>query len=80
MPRKLRELRTDLQRNGWRIDRQKGSHQTWEHSLVPDLSVVLAGKDGDDAQPYQVRKVRDAIRRSRAAEAARNRQQKGQQP
>lgn len=73
MPRKLRELRADLRRAGWTIDRQKGSHQTWTHPLVADFVVTLAGKDGADAIQYQERDVREALERARAA-------RKGQQP
>ena len=33
------------------------------HPLLPGLSIVLSGHDGDDAQPYQERDVRMAIKR-----------------
>lgn len=66
MPRKVRELRADLRREGWFIARQRGSHETWRHPLAP-TPVVLAGKDSDDADRYQEREVRDAIRASREA-------------
>lgn len=72
MPRKLRQLRADLHRARWSIDRQLGtSHQIWKHPLVPDLEVNLAGKDGNDAKHYQERDVREALRRSREAEMRR---------
>jgi predicted RNA binding protein YcfA (HicA-like mRNA interferase family) len=73
MPRKLRELKADLRREGWAITRQRGSHQTWRHPLVP-FPVVLAGKDRDDADHYQERAVRDAIRAARDADAQRRQQ------
>ena len=60
MPRKLRELRADLRRAGFRNRGGKGDHQNWEHPRVAK-SVGLAGKDGDDAQPYQERAVRVAL-------------------
>jgi hypothetical protein len=63
MPRKLRELRSDLRRAGFAVDHQTGSHQVWTHPLVPDVSANLAGSDGADAKPYQERQVREAIRR-----------------
>ncbi len=55
MPRKVRELRSQLRRAGFTTDpaRGKGSHTYWEHSLLPGRAVTLAGKDGDDAQRYQ---------------------------
>lgn len=72
MPRKLRQLRSELRRGRWSIDRQSGtSHQIWKHPLVPDLEVNLAGKDGDDAKHYQERVVREALRRSHEAELRR---------
>ena len=62
MPRKLRQLRSDLRRAGLELtDRGKGSHEVWEHPDVPDASVTLSGHDGDDAKPYQERDVRRAI-------------------
>jgi predicted RNA binding protein YcfA (HicA-like mRNA interferase family) len=66
MPRKLRQLRADLRREGWAIARQRGSHQTWKHSLV-STPVILAGDDGDDADHYQERDVRKAIQATREA-------------
>ncbi len=61
MPRKIRELRADLRRAGFSIDRQTGSHQVWKHPLLPGLSAVLAGTDGADAKPYQERQVRSIL-------------------
>jgi hypothetical protein len=63
MPRKIRQLKADLWRAGAGIVRQKGSHATWQHPLVPGVLVELAGNDGDDARQYQERDVRDALRR-----------------
>jgi predicted RNA binding protein YcfA (HicA-like mRNA interferase family) len=61
MPRKLRELRSDLRRSGWVSVRQTGSHQTWQHPELPGISIRLSGNDGDDAKPYQERDVSRAI-------------------
>ncbi len=63
MPRKLRALKTDLRRAGFTSDtkRGKGSHSAWQHPLVPQNEVTLAGHDGDDAQSYQERDVRRAL-------------------
>ncbi len=68
MPRKLRELRRDLCRGGWRITRQRGSHEVWTHPLV-SLPVILNGKDSQDAHRYQEEDVTAAIEASREAEA-----------
>jgi predicted RNA binding protein YcfA (HicA-like mRNA interferase family) len=69
MPRKIRELKADLRRAGWREipGRGKGSHTHWSHPLVPD-PITLSGHDGHDAQPYQERDVREGIRRAREEE------------
>jgi hypothetical protein len=40
-----------------------GAHATWQHPAIPGVLVELAGHDGDDAQAYQERDVRDALRR-----------------
>lgn len=72
MPRKLRELRADLRREGWYIARQTGSHQTWRHPQVRRRA-MLAGKDGADAKPYQEEEVAAALA---AVQALR----KGKQP
>jgi hypothetical protein len=72
MPRKLRELRADLRRAGFRNRGGKGDHQNWEHPRVA-RAVGLAGQDGDDAQPYQERAVREAL-------AELGRTQKGLEP
>jgi predicted RNA binding protein YcfA (HicA-like mRNA interferase family) len=63
VPRKLRQLKTDLRRAGASIVRQRGSHTTWQHPDIPGVLVELAGQDGDDAQPYQERDVRAALQR-----------------
>ncbi len=68
MPRKLRQLRADLKREGFILDtkRGKGSHTYWTHPLVA-YPVVLSGHDGDDADHYRERDVRNAIRDLREA-------------
>jgi predicted RNA binding protein YcfA (HicA-like mRNA interferase family) len=63
MPRKLRELRADLRRAGFELDRQKGNHQIWRHPRFPALRVTLAGDNGDDAFPYQESQIRIALKR-----------------
>jgi predicted RNA binding protein YcfA (HicA-like mRNA interferase family) len=71
MPRKLRELRSDLRRSGFVIDRRTGSHETWKHPTVPSVSVTLAGGDGADARPYQEDQVKEALRTVREIERRR---------
>ncbi|MGI8857972.1 MAG: type II toxin-antitoxin system HicA family toxin [Thermomicrobiales bacterium] len=57
MPRKIRQLKADLQRVGCVMRPGKGSHTVWEHPLLTD-KIVLSGQDGDDAKPYQEKDVR----------------------
>jgi hypothetical protein len=72
MPRKIRELKADLRHAGYRqIPRRgKGSHTWWEHPLVPQ-PLALSGHGRDDAQPYQERAVRDAVRLAQEEEGRR---------
>jgi len=72
MPPKVRQLRGELQKAGFQEEakRGKGSHTWWQHPNLPEFPVNLAGQDGDDAKPYQVKDVRDAL-------AALKRKQKG---
>lgn len=62
MPPKIRELKQVLRQAGFRelARRGKGSHTIWGHPAVAML-VVVAGQDGDDAKPYQVRLVTQAL-------------------
>ena len=71
MPRKIRQLRADLQRAGLvqLKERGKGDHQVWEHSTIPGVQVVLDGKDGADAKPYQERNVQAALAKVRNTDA-----------
>lgn len=61
MPPKIRELIAELERNGFVNRGGKGSHRNFEHHS--GLRVTISGKAGDDAQKYQVRLVRDSIRK-----------------
>ncbi len=71
MPRKLRELRRELQGAGYRMRPGKGSHEVWEPPLVPQFPVVLAGKDSDDSRHYNERDLRRSFQ---ALEEAKRRQ------
>jgi len=60
MPKKIRELISDLQRSGFFLDRQKGSHRQYKHPQIPGL-ITLSGSEGDDAKVYQERQVAKAV-------------------
>jgi len=62
MARKIRQLIADLQSAGFQIVAGgKGSHCKFRHPGFRG-SVILSGKEGDDALPYQEKQVRNAIR------------------
>lgn len=73
MPRKIRQLKPGalwaLRRAGFRPvrDRGQGSHTVWQHPDVSEAEAILSGADGDDAQHYQKRHVREEIARARRA-------------
>jgi hypothetical protein len=67
MPRKLRQLKADYRKLGFTEDKSggKGSHSKWTHPLLSGFTIVLSGRDGDDAAPYQERdlqKARESVR------------------
>lgn len=61
MPKKIRELKSVLKKAGFSYRSGKGSHTVWSHPLL-DYSLVLSGKDGADANKYQEKDVKNAIR------------------
>ena len=61
MPRKIRQLVADLQKSGFALTSGgKGSHRKFRHPRFPG-AVILSGGDGDDAQHYQEKQIRNAI-------------------
>ena len=63
MPVKIRKLKAALSQAGFYSRSAKGSHTVWRHPALPTVRVTLSGKDGDDAQHYQIDDVRDALRK-----------------
>ena len=62
MPRKIRQLISDLTKAGFvRAAGGKGSHRKFRHPRIPG-AVILSGGDGDDARHYQEKQVLNAIR------------------
>ena len=68
MPRKVRQLKTDLRAAGFvqLPGRGKGSHSVWVHTVHTGISVTIAGQDGEDAKRYQEDQVTAAIKESKA--------------
>jgi hypothetical protein len=75
MPRKIRQLKADLRREGYQLlpKRGKGDHTAWRHPLVGGRPVILDGQDGDDAKRYQEQDVRQAVAAARHAREGRAR-------
>jgi predicted RNA binding protein YcfA (HicA-like mRNA interferase family) len=62
VPRKIRQLVTDLERAGFvLVPGGKGSHRKFRHAKFPG-AVILSGNDGADARHYQEKQVRNAVR------------------
>jgi predicted RNA binding protein YcfA (HicA-like mRNA interferase family) len=53
MPRKIRELKAQIAREGFIYlpKRGKGSHERWRHPLLRK-TLTVPGKDGDDVPLY----------------------------
>ncbi|HEY0791409.1 MAG TPA: type II toxin-antitoxin system HicA family toxin [Chthoniobacterales bacterium] len=65
MPRKIRQLIRDLEKGGFVFRPGKGDHRKFYHPKRP-LPVVISGRLGDDAKPYQEQEVQRALRDSQA--------------
>lgn len=61
MPPKIRELIAQLEKNGFINRGGKGSHRNFKHPKR-DRPVTISGKTGDDADRYQIKDVKDAIK------------------
>jgi predicted RNA binding protein YcfA (HicA-like mRNA interferase family) len=59
MPRKLRQLITDLEKAGFVNRGGKGSHRNFTHAK--GVRVTLSGGPSDDAKHYQERDVKRAL-------------------
>ncbi|UXE61167.1 MAG: type II toxin-antitoxin system HicA family toxin [Woronichinia naegeliana WA131] len=53
MPRKIREFKAQIAREGFIYlpKRGKGSHERWQHPLIKK-NLTIPGKDGDDVPIY----------------------------
>jgi predicted RNA binding protein YcfA (HicA-like mRNA interferase family) len=65
MPPKIRQLIAELERAGF-VDRGgRGSHRNFVHSRLAE-PVTVSGRPGDDAKPYQVKLVHQAIKEAQS--------------
>jgi predicted RNA binding protein YcfA (HicA-like mRNA interferase family) len=60
MPKKIRELISNLEKNGFTNRGGKGSHRNFVH---PNLKkpITISGNDGEDAKHYQEKAVMKVI-------------------
>ena len=72
MAKKIRELKAMLLKAGFTYRSGKGSHTVWSHPKL-EYSLTLSGKDGNDADRYQEKDVKNALRDI-------DQQNKGEQP
>ena len=63
MPRKVRDLVSDLERSGFVNRGGKGSHRNFMH--ITGVRITISGNAGDDAKHYQERDVAKALRAAR---------------
>ncbi len=63
MPPKIRQLKAALSKAGFLFRPGKGSHTVWTHPALPEVEITLAGNDGNDAKPYQVKDVQKNLER-----------------
>jgi predicted RNA binding protein YcfA (HicA-like mRNA interferase family) len=60
MPPKIRNLIEELKSAGFADRGGKGSHRNFTHPKV-SRPITISGNLGDDARPYQIRAVRQAV-------------------
>lgn len=60
MPKKIRELKQALLKSGFTYKPAKGSHEKWTHPKLSN-SIIIAGKDSNDAKPYLEKQVNEAL-------------------
>ena len=72
MPRKIREFKAQIAREGFIYlpKRGKGSHERWQHPLIKK-TLTIPGKDGDDVPIYlekQLTKILIELQQSKEKE------------
>jgi len=66
VPRKIRQLISDLEHAGFRHTSTSGSHRKYRH--LTGTTVILSGQTGADAHHYQEKDVRRAIAATKEGE------------
>jgi predicted RNA binding protein YcfA (HicA-like mRNA interferase family) len=63
VPRKIRQLISELENAGFVNRGGKGSHRNFVHA-ASGTKLTLSGKSGSDARVYQEKDVKEAINRA----------------
>ena len=63
MPKKVRDLKSILLKAGFTYRPAKGSHTVWIYELLPELTLMIAGKDGDNAKLYLEKEVKQRLKK-----------------
>jgi predicted RNA binding protein YcfA (HicA-like mRNA interferase family) len=73
MPKKIRELKQNLSKAGFVLQkgRGKGSHSYWVHPAISS-PLIVPGKDGDDAPRYLEQQINKALQLLAALEEEEN--------
>ena len=56
MPPKIRDIIKVLEKDGWYLDRQRGSHRQYKHPSKPGL-VTVPGKPAEDSADGTYRSI-----------------------
>jgi len=64
VPRKIRQLISDLEKEGFVNRGGKGSHRNFVHA-ASGTNLTLSGQSGADAKMYQEKDVKEAIRKAK---------------
>lgn len=64
VPRKIRQLISDLEKEGFVNRGGRGSHRNFVHA-TSGISLTLSGQTGADAKIYQEKSVKEAIRKAK---------------
>jgi predicted RNA binding protein YcfA (HicA-like mRNA interferase family) len=54
---KAREVIRELERDGWYLHSQRGSHRHYKHPTKPG-KITISHKDGDDLRDFIVKRIR----------------------
>jgi len=60
MPKKVREMESQIAKAGWINRGGKGSHRNWVHPLT-GVVLTVSGKSGSDCPHYLERQIKKAL-------------------